>query len=75
MSERPDTPPVAPPTRERYPRMILVCIGISATLFVIIMGALALDFIWRSNLDKPDTNPQAFEDLMEKPRKAYTEPQ
>jgi hypothetical protein len=26
-------------------------------------------------LDKPDTNPQAFEDLMEKPRKAYTEPQ
>jgi len=71
MSEQPD--PVLPrKQREKYPRMIIVCMCISAVLFVIIAGVLVVDFVIRSQKAAPQQNPQAFDSMLEKPREAYT---
>ncbi len=61
------------PTRqpkERYPRMILVCMGISATLFFVVTFTLLVDFALRSKTDVPDEHPEAFKALLEQPRPA-----
>lgn len=36
------------PTSDPYPRMILVCMGISMTLIVIIFGCIFYDFVQRT---------------------------
>lgn len=59
------------PPKDRYPRMILVCIGISMTLFILITVTLLVDFAIRSRTEKPDTAPDSFKGLLEAPRDAY----
>jgi hypothetical protein len=46
------------PTSDPYPRMILVCMGISATLIVIIFACLFYDFMHRNEQNvRPATQP------------------
>lgn len=59
------------PPKDRYPRMILVCIGISMTLFILITVTLVVDFTIRSDKAKPETAPDSFKGLLETPREAY----
>lgn len=70
------TAPALPPrkVREKYPRMIIVCMVISAVLSIIIAGTLVVDFVLRSEKATPDSNPQAFDSMLERPREAYTPP-
>ena len=64
------------PPKDRYPRMILVCIGISMTLFILITATLLVDFAIRSGTEKPEAAPDSFKGLLEAPRDAYeTAPQ
>ena len=48
------------PTSDPYPRMILVCMGISLVLVVIIFGCIFLDFMQRTDQDvRPYARPSA----------------
>lgn len=66
--EHPASP--GPPPKDRYPRMILVCIGISMSLFFVILITLLVDFALRSETDAPEEHPEAFKTLLEQPRPA-----
>lgn len=57
--------------RDRYPRMILVCMAISAVLSIIIVATLVVDFAWRADLGDEEKAPPGIESLLEKPREAY----
>lgn len=46
-----NTPPAQPP-RDPFPRMILVCIGISMVLLLVIVGVLLADFARRSSQEQ-----------------------
>ncbi len=74
MSESPqrEDSPGAPEKqpKDRYPRMILVCIGISMSLFFVILITLLVDFALRSETDAPEEHPEAFQMLLEQPRPA-----
>lgn len=50
-SDAPATPPPEPP-RDPYPRMIIACIVISATLFLILSMVLLFDFTLRARPDQ-----------------------
>lgn len=71
MSELPE-PGLPRKEREKYPRMIIVCMCISAVLFIVIAGVLVVDFVVRSQKSAPQQNPEAFDSMLEKPREAYT---
>lgn len=60
--------------REKYPRMIIVCMVISAVLSVVIAATLMLDFVLRSEKAAPEENPGAFNSMLEQPREAYSPP-
>lgn len=74
MSQPNDAPITQRRPREKYPRMIIVCMVISAVLSVIIAGTLMLDFVLRAEKAVPDRNPGSFDSMLEKPREAYTPP-
>ena len=61
-----------PPAKEPYPRMILVCIGISMTLLIVIVMVVLVDFIQRADPNISPPNPAAFESMLEAPRAPYT---
>lgn len=41
------------PRRDPYPRMIIVCIGISAVLFILLSAVLLFDFLLRARNETP----------------------
>lgn len=63
--DRHPQPSTLPPDGERipqsdpYPKMILVCIGISAVLFVLIFAVILFDFIGRTDSSVRPVRPPA----------------
>jgi len=70
-----ETKPVSKQPRDRYPRIIIACIVISAVLIIPIFMILLVDFLNRSEPQEPPPNVEAFEQMLERPREAYQEPE
>jgi len=69
MSETPDG---VRPDKDPYPKMILVCIGISMSLLIVIVMVVLVDFIQRADPNITPPNPEAFESMLEAPRAPYS---
>jgi len=67
-----DKPGGVRPERDSYPKMILVCIGISMTLLIVIVMVVLVDFVQRSDPNISPPNPAAFDSMLEAPRAPYS---